>query len=270
MKTVLITGASSGIGKATALLFAEQGWNVVAGMRNPELGDGLFKPENIGVVNLNVTNPQSIRNAINQTIEKFGSIDVLVNSAGYGLMGVFESMNQDQIRDQYDVNVFGLMNVTQAVLPHLRRQGSGTIVNLSSFGGVIALPFGTLYNSSKFAVEGFSEALALEVSSFNIKIKIVEPGSIDTNFRNNMRMVTGDIPEYKAILGSFFSRYTKLTEHIQKNTALDVAETIWEACTDNTTTLRYISGRDAEFYIDLKRNNSDVAFTAQMRRQFLQ
>lgn len=266
MKTVFITGASSGIGKAAALLFAARGWNVAAGMRTP---DETFENEkNIFVVRIDVTQSASIQNAVAESIERFGSIDALVNSAGYGLMGVFESADLQQIKNQYEVNVFGLMDVTQRVLPYMRKNGSGSIINLSSFGGIIALPFGSFYNSSKFAVEGFSESLSHEVSSFNIKVKIIEPGSIATNFRNNIDMVVGDIPAYKTLMESFFPRFLKMTEDIPKNTAADVAETIYQASTDGNDILRYVSGADAQFYIDLKRKNNDEAFIQDIRYHF--
>jgi NADP-dependent 3-hydroxy acid dehydrogenase YdfG len=159
-KTVLITGASSGFGKETAKEFQQNGWNVIATMRSSEKEQELNKLENVFVTRLNVQEPASIEMAVQSGIEKFGNIDVLVNNAGYGLMGVFESATRAQIQNQYAVNVFGLMDVTLALLPHMRQQGKGAIINVTSFGGVVGLPFGSLYNSSKFAVEGFSEALS--------------------------------------------------------------------------------------------------------------
>jgi NAD(P)-dependent dehydrogenase (short-subunit alcohol dehydrogenase family) len=268
MKTVFITGASSGIGKATALLFAARGWNVIAGMRNPGSHDITEGQENIMTVRLDVSEENTIATAVAAGIQRFRSIDALVNCAGYGLAGVFEAAKMDQIRKQYEVNVFGLMSITQAVLPHMRRQGGGSIVNISSFGGIIALPFGSLYNSSKFAVEGFSEGLSHELVPLNIRVKIVEPGSIATNFTNNMDMINGSDPAYAPLVKSFFPRYQKLTEHLRKNSAEDVAETIYLACTDESDRMRYVSGEDAQFYIDLKQKHNEEEFVKKVREAF--
>jgi len=138
-KTVLITGASSGFGKASAKLFQNQGWNVIAAMRSPEKEEELKDSENLLLVKLDVTDLESIKKSVEQGLEKFSTIDVLINSAGYGLIGVFESSDETQIQKQFEVNVFGLMNMTKAILPAMRKQKSGVIVNISSFGGVTAL-----------------------------------------------------------------------------------------------------------------------------------
>lgn len=268
MKTIFVTGASSGIGKATALLFAAHGWNVVAAMRNPDQHDAFNDWENILKLRLDVTDPAATALAISESIQRFGAIDALVNSAGYGLMGAFESATMEQIRKQYEVNVFGLMQITQAVLPYMRKQGGGCIINLSSFGGVVALSFGSLYNSSKFAVEGLSEALSHEVIPFNIRVKIIEPGSINTNFRSNLEMIKAD-PAYDELTSAFFPRFRTLTEQLPKHTAEDVAKTVYRAVTDNSDQLRYVSGRDAQFYIDLKYDNNDTAFVEKVRQHFL-
>lgn len=268
-KTILITGASSGFGKETAKLFQKNGWNVIATMRSPEKEEELNGLENILVTKLDVQDADSINNAIEEGITKFGKIDVLLNNAGYGLMGVFESATKEQIQNQYAVNVFGLMNVTQAVLPFFRADGEGTIINISTFGGIVALPFGSLYNSSKFAVEGFSEGLSHELSPLNIAVKIIEPGGAATNFRNGIEMIKNEIPEYNPLIGNFFGRYGKTTEHLAKPTAEDVAITIYGAATDQTDRLRYVVGEDAQFYIDTKMKNTDEGLVKQMRDYFI-
>jgi NAD(P)-dependent dehydrogenase (short-subunit alcohol dehydrogenase family) len=251
-KTVLITGASSGLGKEAARLFLAQGWNVIAALRSPEKEMDLRNSERLRVLPLDVTDLRSIQEAVDAGIFAFGSIDVLVNSAGYGLFGVFESATPEQVRRQYEVNVFGVMNVTQAVLPQMRKNKFGVIINISSFGGVVASPFASLYNSSKFAVEGFSEALAHELAFLGIVVKIVEPGAIATNFRAKMEMIASPIEAYHVPLVSFVSTYPKRTEHLTKASAADVARTIYEAATDNQSQLRYVVAADAQFYIDLK------------------
>lgn len=264
-KTVLITGASSGFGKASAKLFQNQGWNVIAAMRSPEKEEELKDSENLLLVKLDVTDLESIKKSVEQGLEKFSTIDVLINSAGYGLIGVFESSDETQIQKQFEVNVFGLMNMTKAILPAMRKQKSGVIVNISSFGGVTASPFTSLYNSSKFAVEGFSEALYFELSSFGISVKIVEPGSVATNFRNGMEMIQNTIEDYNQELASFIPKFTKRTEHVSNATTEEVANTIFEAATDDQSRLRYSIGEDAKFYIDLKNQNSEEDFLRLMQ-----
>ena len=268
-KTIIITGASSGFGRETAKVFQKQGWNVVATMRSPEDEQELKGLENVLVTRLNVQEPESIQIALTDAINRFRSIDVLVNNAGYGLMGVFESATPEQILKQFTVNVFGLMDVTRAVLPHMRQQGSGSIINISSFGGQVGLPFGSLYNSSKFAVEGFSESLSHELSALGIFVKIIEPGGVNTNFRNGLDMIKNEIADYNPLMGNFFGRYAGATAHLPKATPEDVAQTIYEAATDGRTQLRYVIGEDAQFYIDTKYQNSDPDFIQIMRDRFV-
>lgn len=263
--TVLITGASSGFGKSAARLFAANGWNVIATMRSPEKEEELTQLDNVLVTHLDVQHSDSIENALGAGITRFKQIDVLVNNAGYGLMGPFESATKEQIKRQFEVNVFGLMDVTRAVLPHLRANGKGTIINISSFGGTVALPFGSFYNSSKFAVEGFSESLSHELSPLNITVKLIEPGGVATGFRNGLDMIKNEIPAYNPLLANFFERYAKTTAHLAKASAEDVAHTILQAATDGKIQLRYPVGDDALFYIDAKMKNSDPDFIALMR-----
>lgn len=265
----MITGASSGFGKETVKLFHEQGWNVVATMRSPENETELSELENVLITRLDVQDAESIENAVKEVITHFGTIDVLLNSAGYGLMGVFESATPTQIRNQFEVNVFGLMQVIQAVLPQMRNRNSGTIINISSFGGQVGLPFGSLYNSSKFAVEGFSESLSHELSALGIAVKIVEPGGVATNFRNGLEMIKNEIPDYNVLMGNFFGRYAGVTADLPKARPEDVAETIYEAATDGKIQLRYVVGADAQFYIDTKYQNSDAEFIHIMRNRFV-
>ncbi len=265
-KTVLITGASSGFGKETAKLFHSNGWNVIATMRSPHKEKELDKLENVMLINLDVTDKQSIVEAVERGAERFGGgIDVLVNSAGYGLIGVFEASKEAQIQKQYDVNVFGVMNVTKEVLPLMRKNKKGVIINISSFGGVVAGQFASLYNSSKFALEGFSEALSHELAFLNIAVKIVEPGSVNTNFRNGMEMINNEIEDYNVELAAFIPSFAKRTQHLRKASTEEVAQTIYEAATDDALKLRYIVGEDAQFYVDLKYKNSEREFLSIMR-----
>ncbi|MDR3678725.1 MAG: SDR family oxidoreductase [Flavipsychrobacter sp.] len=269
-KSVLITGASSGFGKETAKLFNQHGWNVIATMRSPEKEEELNQLQNVLVTRLDVQDIDSIRQAVKAGVEKFGGINALINNAGYGLMGVFESADRERIKNQYEVNVFGLMDVTQAVLPHLRAAGGGAIINISSFGGVVALPYGSLYNSTKFAVEGLSESLSFELAPLNIIVKIVEPGSVATNFRNTREAIPTDIADYgEAAFNKFFGRFSAVTGQLPKASATDVAATIYEAVTDGQPRLRYVVGDDAQFFIDLKMNNTADDFVKLMHENFV-
>ncbi|GAB3768262.1 SDR family oxidoreductase [Spirosoma horti] len=245
-KTIILTGASSGIGKAAAKKFAAEGWNVIATMRNPEQEQELTQLPNVLVTRLDVQDPASIDSAIQQGLDRFGKIDAVVNNAGYGQNGVFEAISPEQIQQQFDVNVFGVMNVIRALLPHFRQQKSGLILNISSGAGRYTLPLISLYAASKFALEGFSEALSFELSTLNIIVKIVEPGGTETNFSNVTREQFAHDPT--------LADYTPFTEAAGKMfagmvatrlvTADDVANTIYSAATDDTDTLRYAVGND--------------------------
>jgi NAD(P)-dependent dehydrogenase (short-subunit alcohol dehydrogenase family) len=187
-KTVLITGTSTGIGMEAALFFAEKGWNVAATMRNPEKRTTeLHGKPGITLFHLDVMDAASIHAALEAVVKTFGRIDAVVNNAGYGLFGVFEATSEDQVRRQFDTNVFGLMDVCRVVLPVFRNQGGGTFVNVASMGGRITFPLYSVYHATKWAVEGFSESLQYEVRPFNIKVKIVEPGPIKTPFYEHSR-----------------------------------------------------------------------------------
>lgn len=268
-KTILITGASSGIGRDAAKLFQQKGWNVIATMRSPEKEQELNKLNDVLVTRLDVEDQLSITVAIEEGIARFGQIDTLLNNAGYALVGVFESATDEQIRKQFNVNVFGLIDVTRAILPHMRSRGSGTIINISSMGGQITFPFGGLYHSTKFAVEGLSESLAHELYALGIAVKLVEPGSIATNFRGAVDMIKNDITVYDSIFAGFFNNYAQAAAHLRKATAEEVAQTIYEAAIDDTDRLRYAVGADANFFIDTKYQNSDPDYMRRMRGFFI-
>ncbi|MBS2034138.1 SDR family oxidoreductase [bacterium] len=235
-EVVLITGASTGIGKAAALHFHQRGWKVAATMRRPELCDWAPRDERFFPVALDVTDTQSIQAALAQVLERWGGLEVLINNAGYGLVGPFEGTDPEQVRRQFETNVFGLMNVTRAVLPHFRQKRSGRILNVSSVGGRVTFPLYSCYHSTKWAVEGFSESLQFELKPFNIKVKLIEPGAIKTEFydRSQDRV---EAPDYQPF-------YDKTMERLQQagynapGPEL-VAQTLWQAATDNSWKMRY-------------------------------
>ena len=247
-KTILITGASSGIGKATAKYFNSKGWNVVATMRNPENETELTQLNNVLVTKLDVLDLNSIDQAVAAGIAEFGSIEVLLNNAGYGAYGPLESFSREKILRQFNTNVIGLMDVTRAVLPHFRSKKNGTIINISSMGGKMTFPLGALYHGTKFAVEGISESMRYEVEQFGGKMKIVEPGSIATDFAGRSFDFNHDenLKEYNTIVG----KITKTLPEMVKNAspATLVAEVIYQAATDGKSKLRYMAGKDAKMF----------------------
>ncbi|MEQ9501080.1 MAG: SDR family oxidoreductase [Deltaproteobacteria bacterium] len=267
-KTILITGTSSGIGKATAKHFQGKGWNVVATMRKPDVENELTKLDNVLVTRLDVQDEASIESAVAEGIAKFGKIDVLLNNAGYGAYGVLEATPIEKIRRQFDVNVIGLLATTKAVLPHFRETKSGVVVNISSIGGKMTFPFGTLYHGSKFAVEGLSEALHYELAAIGAKMKIVEPGMIKTDFGGRSLDVTNDdnLAEYQEMVGKVFAAMGPMGEAGSEPEV--VAEVIYEAATDGTDKLRYTAGPDAAELMKNRKLADDATFIGGLKAQF--
>ena len=185
-KVVIITGASRGFGELIAKKFQKENFQVIATMRNINSSPSLKKLENLDIKKLDVTVKSDIKNVVDYTVEKYGRIDILINNAGYGAMGFLEEASEEEIKYQYDVNFFGLINCIKGVLPQMRRQKDGVIINISSIAGRVGLPFTSLYNSSKFAVEGLTECLHYELSLFGIDIKTVAPGSFRTGFHDSI------------------------------------------------------------------------------------
>ena len=264
-KTILITGSSSGIGKATAKYFSEQDWNVVATMRTPEKEDELNKLDNVLVTKLDVQDKNSIKNAINEGIKKFDKIDVLVNNAGYGAYGPLEVFSDERIRRQFDVNVLGLLDVTREIIPHFRENKGGILINISSVGGKMTFPFGTLYHGTKFAVEGISEALNYEFAEFDSKVKIVEPGAIRTDFAGRSFDFANNesITEYQGLVGKVMQVMQPMLENGSE--PIVVAKVIYEAATDGTDTIRYTAGDDAKQIVELRKQLDDKEFTQNIK-----
>jgi NAD(P)-dependent dehydrogenase (short-subunit alcohol dehydrogenase family) len=257
-KTVLITGASSGFGKDAVRLFQKNGWNVIASMRSPEKETELGRLERVALVRLDVTDRASIQNAVEEGIVRFGNIDALVNNAGFGSLGVLEAAPAEVVRQQFDVNVFGVIEVIKAVLPHMRRNGSGVIINVASMGGRIAFPFSTLYHATKYAVEGLSESLQYELEPLGIKVKIVEPGGYKTDFagRSLATFGAGDLLDYKPAYDGFAS---KVDTWPMSDRVWEVAEAIFEAANDGSWQLRYPVGADAVQLLQARKEMDDLA-----------
>ncbi len=247
--TVLITGSSSGIGRATVEYFSKQGWNVAATMRLPETEEKLQELSGVKLFCLDVQDPETIKNAIGEAVDHFGKIDVLVNNAGYAAIGPFENADEIQIFRQFDTNVTGLMRVTKLLIKHFREQDGGVVVNVASVAGRMGFPMFSLYSGTKWAVEGFSESLHYELKKFNIKVKIVEPGPIKTDFYSrSMDLISSkDTDVYKKHTDKLVSRLKIMETHGAK--PVTVAKKIYKASSSGSNRLRYTSGGGAGLFL---------------------
>lgn len=247
-KTIFITGTSSGIGKATAHYFHQKGWNVIATMRKPENEKDLKEDSRLKILSLDVENKESISKAIAQGISHFGNIDILLNNAGYGAYGPLEAGTDEEIRRQYDVNFFGVIDCIKAILPHFKKNKSGMIINITSVGGLMTLPLFGVYNSSKFALEGLSEGLWYDLKPLGITVKVVEPGGIKTDFagRSMGMFDITNFPEYKQYSKTIVEKFTDPQYTKNFGTPEMVAGVIYDAATDGSDTLRYLAGKDAK------------------------
>lgn len=267
-KTILITGASSGIGKASALRFAQEGWNVIASMRTPGQEQVLSRLDNVLLTRLDVLDRASIEATVHAGLERFGRIDALLNNAGYGAYGPLEATPLDKVRRQFDVNVIGLLATTQAVLPHMRRQKSGVVLNVSSIGGKVTFPLGTLYHGTKFAVEGLSESLHYELLPLGVRVKLIEPGMVRTDFAGRSFDFSNDpgLTEYQPTVQALLSALAPMTQ--AACSAESVAQAIYQAATDEDDRLRYEAGAQAQQLLAARRSTDDKTFLGQMRAQF--
>lgn len=267
--TVLITGSSSGYGEAAAKLFAARGWNVVATMRNPADGKALAALKNVLVNRLDVQDRKSIDRAITEGIDRFGRIDAVVNNAGYGLFSVFEAAPREAIQRNFDVNVFGVMDVMRAILPHFRANRSGSIINISTGAGAVSVAGGAFYCATKFALEGFSEAVSYELESLGIKMKIIEPGSAPgTGFGARAQLESAGfvIPDdYKAFTAHAAQVFAAVVSAADVNGIERVAESIFAAATDGTDQLRYEPNDDTRPLLAARRESSEETYMALMR-----
>lgn len=236
-KTVLITGASSGFGRDTALLFKKKGWNVAATMRTPEKAESWTGPAGLFTPRLDVTDRVSMQAAIDQTVAKFGGIDVLINNAGFALMGPLEGASPDELKREIDTNLMGVIGMIQLVLPLMREARNGVIINVSSLGGRMTLPLFSAYHASKFAVEGLTEALQYELQDWGIRVKLIEPGGSKTNFDSIASMIRTPHPAYKALIDGFDKMWDKQSAKLPGPEK--VVQAIYRAATDGSARLRY-------------------------------
>jgi NADP-dependent 3-hydroxy acid dehydrogenase YdfG len=259
-KTVIITGASSGIGLETALLFFEKGWNVIATMRHPEGRKTKLHEKKMDLQHLDVMDKESIEKVIQYGLDKYGKIDVLVNNAGYAVRGPLELSEPAQVKTQFDTNVLGLMDICRFMIPIFRRQKEGTIINVASIGGKAAIPFYSIYNSSKFAVEGFSEALHYELRPFHIKVRIIEPGFIRTDFYDRSMVETQN--EIKNDYSEMYEKSLGKAEAMSKGAShpIVIAKLIYKAARSRGHKLRYHAGKSSGLVLFLRKILPDRLF----------
>ncbi|MDQ4074286.1 MAG: SDR family oxidoreductase [Thermoproteota archaeon] len=277
-KVALVTGSSSGIGFETALLLARTGIFTYASMRNKEKSSKIKEVANeeklpLQVLQLDVNEDQSVSNAIDEIMKEKSKINVLVNNAGYGIFGSLEDLSIEEIKSQFETNFYGVIRVTQKVIPIMRKSKTGgVIVNVSSVGGLISVPFLSAYNSTKFALEGLSESLSYELEPFGIKVVIIEPGFIKTNIMNSSILAKKAMDP-----NSPYSSLTKKVEHYFKtmvnntssSTPEEVAKTILEAISSKRPQLRYLVGSDAIATIQARKGMPEDEFRDIIRKQVL-
>jgi NAD(P)-dependent dehydrogenase (short-subunit alcohol dehydrogenase family) len=240
MKTVFITGASTGLGHTTAHLFAEKGWKVIATMRQPESATELAALPNTILLHLDVTDPEQISKTVATAIG-IGEIDVVFNNAGYGLIGSLEATSDDQILRQINTNLLGVIRTTKAFIPHFRTRGSGLFISTSSIGGLVSFPFNSIYHAAKWALEGWSESMAFELKRFGIGIKTIAPGGIATDF-GGRSLDRAPSEAYDGLMSKVWNAFAGMFTH---STPEQIAAVVYEAATDGKDQLRYVAGEDA-------------------------
>jgi NAD(P)-dependent dehydrogenase (short-subunit alcohol dehydrogenase family) len=276
-KVAIVTGSSSGIGYATSLLLARNRFHTYATMRNIEKSADIQQIANkerlpLQVIQLDVNDDASIRNSIEKVKSENERIDVLVNNAGYGLIGAFEDLSAEEIKSQFETNFFGVIRLTQQVLPIMRKQKSGTIVNVSSGAGRIGFPGMSAYVSSKFALEGLSESMSYELEPFGIRVVIIEPGVIRTNFKKNSVMSkksldNSSISPYSSIIQKMDASISSIVEHATPPE--EVAKAILHAVISNNPELRYLVGNDIIMMAETKKSMSDEDFRKMMMQNII-
>jgi len=263
MKTIFITGASTGLGKATAKLFASKGWKVIATLRNPENEKELNRMDNITLLPLDVTNLAQIKETTQKAIAS-GNIDVVFNNAGYGLMGPLESTTDEQLVRQLNTNLLGVIRVTQAFIPYFREKQNGLFITTTSIGGLITFPFSSVYHATKWALEGWSESMAFELKKIGVGIKTVSPGGIKTDFLSRSADMSSH-PAYEKWVEKLFAGFNE--DHFTP--AEQIAAVVYEAATDGKDKLRYVAGEDAKALYAQRLQAGDEAFRKQMEQTFL-
>lgn len=264
-KTIFITGASTGLGKATAKLFQSKGWNVIGTMRNPEKETELNQLENVILLPLDVTNPEQIKNTAAKAISLY-PVDVVFNNAGYGLTGALEALTDEQILRQINTNLLGVLRVTKEFIPHFREKKGGLFISTTSMGGLFGFPLHSIYHATKFAIEGWSESMSFELGMHNIGIKTIAPGGIATDFIGRS-LDRSSHPEYLGIENKLFSTIDGMME--MASTAEQIAEVVYEAATDQKDQIRYLAGEDAKAMYARRLEIGSEEFRKEIKKQTL-
>ncbi|MGI0026910.1 MAG: SDR family oxidoreductase [Nitrosopumilaceae archaeon] len=269
-KVAIVTGSSSGIGFETALDLAREGYFTYATMRNTKKGNEIkeiAKKENLKLetLELDVDKEDSVKNAINKIVKEKGRIDILVNNAGYGLFGCLEDISMEELKAQFETNFFGVVRVSQAVIPVMRKQKSGIIINISSVAGRIGFPVSPGYISSKFAIEGLSESMRYELAPFGINTIIIEPGVIKTNFMSSTKKSVKSDSVYKDITNKVIAGITMMSE--MGTPPKEVANTIIKAIKSDNPLPRYVVGNDAVMFLEAKKNKTDLEFENYIKKE---
>jgi len=265
-KTIFITGSSSGLGRATAKLFASKGWKVIASMRDPKKEKQLGDIFGITLMALDVTDPHQIESVAEQVVTS-GGVDVVFNNAGYGLAGSLEGLTDEQVLRLVNTNMLGTIRTTKAFVPHFREKRSGLFINTTSLGGLVAFPFNSIYHATKWAIEGWSESMAFELNQFGIGIKTVEPGGIRTDFFTRS-FDTGRHPAYDSLVNRVMGIITDPKQMATYSTPEQIAEVVYEAAADGKDQLRYIAGADAKDIYAMRMKVGDEAFRKALAQQF--
>ena len=274
-QVALITGCSSGLGYETALMLARNGFHTFATMRNTKKSNSLeeiIKKErlDLNIRELDVNDDTSIEKTINCIKSEANRIDVLINNAGYGLVGFFEDLTLDEIRNQFETNFFGVLNITKKIIPIMRSQKRGTIINVSSGAGQVGFPGISAYVSTKFAIEGFSESLMYELFPYGIKVVIIEPGVIKTNFFRNCIVSEHSMKKsspYSRSLDKFQRNVELMQEHA--TSPINVAKVIMQVLGNNEPKQRYIVGNDVAMILEAKKSLSDIEFKKMMMQNII-
>ncbi len=265
-KAIFITGSSSGLGRATAKLFATKDWKVIASMRDPKKEKELGSISAVNLMAVDVTDPREIERAAEQVVAS-GGVDVVFNNAGYGLAGPLEGLTDEQILRMVNTNMLGAIRTTKAFIPHFREKRAGLFINTTSIGGLMTVPFNSIYHATKWALEGWCESMAFELNQFGIGIKTIEPGGMKTDFFTRS-FDTGGHPAYDALVSKVMSIITDPKQMATYSSPEQIAEVVYEAATDGKNQLRYVAGADAKAMYTMRLQLGEEAFRNAMAQQF--
>ena len=265
-KTIFITGSSSGLGRATAKLFASKGWKVIATMRKPGQETELNKLDGVALLPLDVTDPRQINEAVDKAVA-MGGVDVVFNNAGYGMAGPLEGLTDDQIVRMVETNMMGAIRTTKAFLPYFREKMAGLFIITTSIGGLVTVPFNSMYHATKWALEGWGESMAFELKQFGIGLKTVEPGGMKTDFFTRS-FDTGRHQAYDKLVDKVMSVITDPKQMETYSSPAQIAEVVYEASTDGRDQLRYVAGEDAKATYAMRLQVGDEAFRKAMNQHF--